>query len=128
MTNVPGPQQPLYLAGRRIADLMFWVPQSGDIGMGVSILSYAGGVQFGLITDAARVPDPERIVAGFAAELERLVLAVMMEPWDEVRDPALVEKEIAAEARRRGAPRTLNPSRTSPSRRRAAPSRPPASP
>jgi hypothetical protein len=78
---------------------MFWVPQSGDIGMGVSILSYAGGVQFGLITDAGRVPDPERVVAGFAAELERLVLAVMMEPWDEIRDPALVEREIAVAGR-----------------------------
>jgi WS/DGAT/MGAT family acyltransferase len=130
MTNVPGPQQPLYLAGRRIADLMFWVPQSGDIGMGVSILSYAGGVQFGLITDAARVPDPEHIVSGFAAELERLVLAVMMEPWDEIRDPSLVETEIAAAARARQAPvaRSVTPSRTSPSRRRAAPSRRRASP
>ena len=37
MTNVPGPQQPLYLAGARIDSMMFWVPQSGDIGMGVSI-------------------------------------------------------------------------------------------
>jgi WS/DGAT/MGAT family acyltransferase len=101
MTNVPGPQEPLYFAGRRIADLMFWVPQSGDIGMGVSILSYAGGVQFGLITDAGRVPDPERVVAGFGAELERLVLAVMMEPWDEIRDPALVEREIAVAGRAR---------------------------
>jgi WS/DGAT/MGAT family acyltransferase len=99
MTNVPGPQQPLYFAGRRIVDLMFWVPQSGDIGMGVSILSYAGGVQFGLITDAGRVPDPGRVVAGFGAELERLVLAVMMEPWDEIRDPLLVEHEIAAAGR-----------------------------
>src|SRR6185369_11401941 len=40
MTNVPGPQQPLYLAGGRIDSLMFWVPQSGNIGMGVSIISY----------------------------------------------------------------------------------------
>lgn len=103
MTNVPGPRQPLYLAGRRIADLMFWVPQSGDIGMGVSILSYAGGVQFGLITDAGRVPDPERVVAGFGAELERLVLTVMMEPWDEIRDPLLVERELAAAGRARRA-------------------------
>ncbi len=128
MTNVPGPQQPLYLAGRRIADLMFWVPQSGDIGLGVSILSYAGGVQFGLITDAGRVPDPERMVAGFAAELERLVLAVLMEPWDEIRDPELVEQEIAAAARGRRAAsrRRATPSPTSPSPRPAAPSHRPA--
>ena len=39
MTNVPGPQTPLYLGGAEIKQVMFWVPQSGDIGMGVSILS-----------------------------------------------------------------------------------------
>ena len=43
MTNVPGPQLPLYMAGARLDQMMFWVPQSGDIGMGVSILSYNGG-------------------------------------------------------------------------------------
>lgn len=129
MTNVPGPQAPLYLAGRRIDDLMFWVPQSGNIGMGVSILSYAGGVQFGLITDAGRVPDPERVVAAFAAELERLVLTVLMEPWDENREPAFVERELAAAARPTRRPRSgATPSPTSPSRRRAAPSRRRASP
>ena len=59
MTNVPGPQQPLYLAGAAIKSLMFWVPQSGDIGMGVSIISYDGAVQFGIITDAGLCPDPD---------------------------------------------------------------------
>jgi WS/DGAT/MGAT family acyltransferase len=39
VTNVPGPAQPLYLAGCRISEQMFWVPQSGTIGMGISILS-----------------------------------------------------------------------------------------
>ena len=56
MTNVPGPQQPLYLAGVAIDSLMFWVPQSGDIGMGVSIISYDGKVQFGLTTDRGLSP------------------------------------------------------------------------
>src|ERR1700674_1667248 len=42
MTNVPGPQRPLYFAGKRIVEQDFWVPQSGGIGMGVSILSYDG--------------------------------------------------------------------------------------
>ncbi len=103
MTNVPGPREPLFLAGARLAQVMFWVPQSGDIGMGVSILSYAGGVQFGLITDARRVPDPEHIVDGVRAEFERLLLAVLMEPWDARRPPALVERELAAAARKRRA-------------------------
>ena len=44
MTNVPGPRQPLYLAGSELKQMMFWVPQSGNIGMGVSILSFNGEV------------------------------------------------------------------------------------
>ena len=80
-TNVPGPQQPLYLAGGRIGRLIFWVPQSGAIGLGLSILSYAGQVQFGLIADAARVPDPATVTAHFAAEFEKLVLTVLLGPY-----------------------------------------------
>ena len=41
MTKVPGPTEPLMVAGSRLRQMLFWVPQSGDIGMGVSILSYA---------------------------------------------------------------------------------------
>jgi WS/DGAT/MGAT family acyltransferase len=100
MTNLPGPQQPLYFAGRRLEQVMFWVPQSGDIGMGVSILSFDGGVQFGLITDAGLVPDPQRIAQHFPVELERLVTIVMMEPWGERRDPLIVERELAAKPAR----------------------------
>ena len=51
-TNVPGPQMPLYFGGSKIKDLMFWVPQTGSIGLGISILSYQGKVHFGLIADA----------------------------------------------------------------------------
>jgi diacylglycerol O-acyltransferase / wax synthase len=99
MTNVPGPQQPLYLAGRRLDEIMFWVPQSGNIGMGVSILSYNGGVQFGLITDARLVPDPERIIIRFRAEFDKLLLALLMEPWDVQRDPRDIERDLAAALR-----------------------------
>jgi WS/DGAT/MGAT family acyltransferase len=106
MTNLPGPQQPLYLAGARVEQLMFWVPQSGNIAMGVSILSYNSSVQFGLLTDAALTPDPDRIVARFAPEFERLLLAVLMEPWDAQRDPRVVERELVAAAR---APGPLTP-------------------
>jgi diacylglycerol O-acyltransferase len=80
-TNVPGPQQPLYLAGGRIGRLIFWVPQSGAIGLGLSILSYAGQVQFGLIADAARVPDPASVTERFAAEFEKVVLSVLLGPY-----------------------------------------------
>ena len=70
MTNVPGPRQTLYFAGSPIRSMMFWVPQSGRLGMGISILSYAGQVSMGVVTDADLVPDPEAIIAGFEAEFE----------------------------------------------------------
>jgi diacylglycerol O-acyltransferase / wax synthase len=81
MTNVPGPKEPLHFCGRAVNQVMFWVPQSGDVGMGVSLLSYAGGVQFGLITDAKMCPDPESIVERFAPEFEKLLLLALMSPW-----------------------------------------------
>jgi diacylglycerol O-acyltransferase len=91
MTNVPGPQQPLYMAGARIRRIMAWVPQSGDIGVGVSILSYSGGVQFGLITDKRLCPEPQRIIDRFAPEFEKLVLALCMLPWENAVDPEEAE-------------------------------------
>jgi diacylglycerol O-acyltransferase / wax synthase len=81
MTNVPGPREPLKFCGRTIKQTMFWVPQSGDIGVGVSILSYAGGVQFGLITDDVLCPDPDDIVARFQPEFEQLLVLSLMLPW-----------------------------------------------
>lgn len=82
MTNVPGPQYPLHIAGARMRQVMFWVPQAGNIGMGVSILSFDGQVQFGLITDAGLTPDPEAIIARFRPEFEKLLYYVLMEPWE----------------------------------------------
>jgi diacylglycerol O-acyltransferase / wax synthase len=70
ITNVPGPQKPLYMAGSRWRQAMFWVPQSANIGLGVSILSFDGHLQFGVITDAALVPDPQAIVDRFRSEFE----------------------------------------------------------
>ena len=81
MTNVPGPKEPIRICGRTVRQAMFWVPQSGDIGMGVSILSYAGGVQFGLITDAKMCPDPEAIIERFAPEFDKLLWLALMAPW-----------------------------------------------
>ena len=75
---------------------MFWVPQSGDIGMGVSILSFGGNVQFGLVTHAAMVPDPEAIIARFNPEFEQLLYHVLMEPWARTRAQPEPEPEIVA--------------------------------
>lgn len=81
MTNVPGPAAPLKLCGATLRQTMFWVPASGDIGVGVSILSYGGGVQFGLITDKRLCAHPQRIIDRFEPEFEKLLLLTMMLPW-----------------------------------------------
>ena len=100
MTNVPGPKDAIYLAGAKLTQPLFWVPQSGDIGLGVSILSYDGGVQVGLMTDSRLVADPQRIIDGFASEFEKLLMLVLMVPWDRLDDPAAVEAALASEAGR----------------------------
>lgn len=82
LTNVPGPQQALYLAGAEIAEMMFWVPQNGTIGMGISILSYNGGVYFGLISDHRLVPDPQEIIRHFKPEFEKLLWLGLMLPLE----------------------------------------------
>ncbi len=94
MTNVPGPPQARYLAGVKLKQQMFWVPQSGNIGIGVSILSYDGQVQFGLITDKLIVDEPERIIERFALEFEKLLWLVLMEPWARLGDPQAVEEAL----------------------------------
>jgi WS/DGAT/MGAT family acyltransferase len=72
MTNVPGPRYAVYLAGTKLAGLMFWVPQAGKVGLGVSIFSYAGQVTVGVSVDAGLVPDPHRLVSAFREELRTL--------------------------------------------------------
>jgi WS/DGAT/MGAT family acyltransferase len=81
MTNVPGPRDLLKLCGSTLRQTMFWVPASGDVGVGVSILSYGGGVQFALITDAALCPEPQAIIDRFEPEFQQLLLLSLMLPW-----------------------------------------------
>ncbi|HZP88235.1 MAG TPA: wax ester/triacylglycerol synthase family O-acyltransferase [Burkholderiales bacterium] len=99
MTNVPGPQQPLHMTGARIKEIVFWVPQTGDIGMGISILSYDDGVQFGVVTDRNILADPEPLAQRFAAQFEHLL-----------RDLSGRHKGTKKSAKRRRAPARTGPS------------------
>ena len=71
LSNVPGPRESRYIAGSKILEQMFWVPQTGDLGLGLSIISYGGQIQFGLVGDARLFPNPERIVNRFIAQIEQ---------------------------------------------------------
>ncbi len=83
MTNVPGPREKLKLCGSTLEQSLFWVPQSGTVGLGVSILSYGGGVQFGVISDATLCPEPQKIIDQFEPEFAKLSMLTLMLPWGE---------------------------------------------
>jgi diacylglycerol O-acyltransferase / wax synthase len=51
VTNVPGPQIPLYLAGKRMIDTFPMVPLAKNQALGIALLSYAGRINFGLVGD-----------------------------------------------------------------------------
>ena len=76
VTNVPGPREPLTLAGSRISSIQFWVPQAGRVSVGVSVLSYAGTVTVGVACDREVFADPQQVADAVAPELEVLAAAV----------------------------------------------------
>lgn len=73
LSNVPGPRQPLYFTDRQIQNMMFWVPRSGEVALGVSIISYADSVTLGIATDRRVASDPEKITDYFAGEFDALL-------------------------------------------------------
>ena len=77
-SNLRGPPEPLRMGGIPITQVLFWVPQGGSIGTGVSILSYAGRIQFGVIADRQLIPRPREIVELIGVEFERLVYLILL--------------------------------------------------
>jgi len=72
LTNVPGPRQQIYFAGLPLRQIMFWVPQSGEISMGISLISYQGQVTLGLMVDEKLIQEPQRIMDQFTHQFELL--------------------------------------------------------
>ncbi|MGK5094399.1 wax ester/triacylglycerol synthase family O-acyltransferase [Deltaproteobacteria bacterium TL4] len=70
MTNVPGPRETLYLGDQAIGDLVFFGPQSGNMGVGISVLSYAGNVTLGVSADSNCVRHPQDLVDGFQKDID----------------------------------------------------------
>jgi diacylglycerol O-acyltransferase len=73
-TNVPGPQHPLYLCGRRMAEYYPYVPIADRVRMGVAITSYDGTLGFGVTADEDSTPDLQVLLDGIDAELRDLLL------------------------------------------------------
>jgi predicted metal-dependent hydrolase len=74
-TNIPGPQFPLYAAGRRVLRTYPYVPIGMQVRVGVAILSYDGEVNFGITGDHDHVPDVRVMAEGISAGMDELLVA-----------------------------------------------------
>jgi diacylglycerol O-acyltransferase / wax synthase len=72
-TNVPGPQFPLYFAGREMLEYLPYVPIGPGVRIGVAILSYNGRLQFAVTGDYDTAPDIGILADGIEAELATLL-------------------------------------------------------
>ncbi len=75
VTNVPGPQFPLYMLGRRLQAMYPMVPLAENQALGVAIMSYDGQLDFGLNADFDALPDLEALADELRAAIEELVAA-----------------------------------------------------
>ncbi len=86
VTNIPGPQFPLYLLGRRLQDLfpVAFLPQHHALA--VAIMSYDGGIDYGLLADYDALPDIDLIAEGIEESLAELLRAARSKgrPGDKV--------------------------------------------
>ncbi|MGO9753561.1 MAG: wax ester/triacylglycerol synthase family O-acyltransferase [Solirubrobacteraceae bacterium] len=75
VTNIPGPQRPLYMLGRQLQDLfpIAFLPQNHALA--IALMSYNGGVHYGVLGDFDALDDIELIASGIKDELELLVKA-----------------------------------------------------
>jgi hypothetical protein len=156
-TNVPGPQQPLYLCGRRMVEIFPYVPLALDVRIGVAICSYDGTLGFGVTGDGQHAADIPILADGIEHELAQLLdraapaappgtpsatphassNAVAATPPNVGASPAPTHPETrqaaarsTAHSRPAGARRPSRPPRSTPDRRTrtASPSRNPSSP
>jgi diacylglycerol O-acyltransferase len=72
ITNVPGPAGVVQIGGRDVTSMVVWAPTSGSIGLGFSLLTYAGELRLGVAADERIVPDPRALVACFESEIEAM--------------------------------------------------------
>ena len=75
ITNVPGPQVPLYLLGRRLRAFHPMVPLTLNTALGVAIVSYDGHLDFGLVGDYDAMPDLHEVATDLAAAIDELSAA-----------------------------------------------------
>jgi diacylglycerol O-acyltransferase len=79
-TNVPGPERPLYWMGRRLEEIIPYVPIASRVRTGISIFSYDGKMTFGITADYAANPDLDVLARGIEHGVSELLLAARRHP------------------------------------------------
>jgi len=74
-TNVPGPRQPLYAMGRKLVEIIPYVPIATTLRTGISILSYCDTLTFGITGDYGSMPDIEVLAHGIEDGVAELLKA-----------------------------------------------------
>ena len=82
VTNVPGPQYPLYMMGRRLEAMYPMVPLAENQALGVAIMSYNGQLNFGLNADYDAMADLEALAEELRASIDELVAVAGEGPPD----------------------------------------------
>jgi WS/DGAT/MGAT family acyltransferase len=107
VTNVPGPQFPLYLLGRRLEVLYPVVPLAQRQALGIAVMSYDGHLGFGLLGDYDALPDLEDLAGDLAASVTALSRAAGVSPARAKKAKSTARKRAtAASASSNGRPRS----------------------
>jgi hypothetical protein len=72
VTNVPGPQQPMYMLGAQLLELYPHVPLVDNLGLGIALMSYDGQMHWGINADRDMVPDLHDFVVDLEVALDEL--------------------------------------------------------
>jgi WS/DGAT/MGAT family acyltransferase len=113
VTNVPGPQFPLYVLGRRMERVypVAFLPQNHALA--VAIMSYAGEMNFGLLGDLDALPDIDSVGESIASELAQLVTLAREQQAREQPEPTRATKKKPVAPRRAATDGVSSPKRTS---------------
>ncbi len=103
VTNVPGPQFPLYLLGRRLRSLYPVVPLAQRQALGIAVMSYNGHLGFGLLGDYDALPELDEIALDLEHSIRWLARAAgVSKPRSRARKPAGTKPARAAQGKRAG--------------------------
>jgi diacylglycerol O-acyltransferase len=69
VTNIPGPSERVVIAGKSVTSMVVWAPVSGHLGLGLSALSYAGQLRFGVAADVASIHEPAALCEALESEI-----------------------------------------------------------